>query len=52
MQNNQKPENEMSDELLLESYRFATSFTLDKEFIELLYQELVRRGIHINSESE
>ncbi|OUS74859.1 hypothetical protein B1748_19955 [Paenibacillus sp. MY03] len=52
MQNNQKPVNEMSDELLLGAYELAHKLSLDKEFIELLKQELIRRGIHINSESE
>ncbi len=52
MQNAKKPENEMSDELLLGTYELALKYNLDKEFIELLKQELDRRGIHINSESE
>lgn len=43
---------EVSSELLIKTYWTALQFGLDQGFIEMLNEELVRRGIDINNESE
>lgn len=43
---------EVSSELLIETYRTALQFGLDHGFIEMLKEELSRRGIDIKPETE
>ncbi|WP_082311167.1 sporulation histidine kinase inhibitor Sda [Paenibacillus sp. FJAT-27812] len=43
---------EVSSELLCETYWTALQLGLDQGFVEMLKAELARRGIDINNESE
>ena len=52
MQNKQSGMQEISNELLLETYWTAVKLGLDQGFIEILKAELARRGIHVIAESE
>jgi hypothetical protein len=42
---------DLTDEALIEAFILAKDKNLDKEFIQLLQEELNRRGIHVEPES-